>query len=90
MTALGSHVIRRTVRWRTTLLYPRELIAERVVFTPADHAQIALCRGAHNRLGFAYQMAFLRLTGRFPNQQPWNCSPMCWPLSPANSPWPPR
>jgi TnpA family transposase len=53
-----------------TLLYPRELIAERVVFTPADHAQIALCRGAHNRLGFAYQMAFLRLTGRFPSQQP--------------------
>ena len=42
-----------------TLLYPRELIAARVVFTPADHAQIALCRGAHNRLGFAYQMAFL-------------------------------
>jgi hypothetical protein len=53
-----------------TLLYPRELIAERVVFTPADHAQIALCRGAHNRLGLAYQMAFLRLTGRFPNQHP--------------------
>jgi hypothetical protein len=53
-----------------TLFYPRELIAERVVFTPADHAQIALCRGAHNRLGFAYQMAFLRLTGRFPHQQP--------------------
>ncbi len=26
------------------LLYPRELIAERIVFTPADHAQIALCR----------------------------------------------
>jgi hypothetical protein len=52
------------------LLYPRELIAERVVFTPADHAQIALCRGAHNRLGLAYQMAFLRLTGRFPSQQP--------------------
>jgi hypothetical protein len=53
-----------------TLLYPRELIVERVVFTPADHAQSALCRGAHNRLGVAYQMAFLRLTGRFPHQQP--------------------
>ena len=53
-----------------TLLYPRDLIAERVVFTPADHAQIALCRGEHNRLGLAYQMAFLRLTGRFPSQQP--------------------
>ena len=53
-----------------TLLYPRELIAERVRFTPADHAQIALCRGDHHRLGLAYQMAFLRLTGRFPSQQP--------------------
>ena len=53
-----------------TIPYPRELIAERVVFTPADHAQIALCRGAHNCLGFAYQIAFLRLTGRFPSQQP--------------------
>jgi Domain of unknown function (DUF4158) len=53
-----------------TLFYPRDLIAERVVFTPADHAQIALCRGDHNRLGWAYQMAFLRLTGRFPSQQP--------------------
>jgi hypothetical protein len=47
-----------------TLRSPRELIAERVVCTPADHAQIALCRGDHNRLGFAYQMAFLRLTDR--------------------------
>src|SRR5215475_7726643 len=53
-----------------TLLYPRDLITERVVFTSADHAQIALCRGDHNRLGLAYQMAFLRLTGRFPSQQP--------------------
>jgi Domain of unknown function (DUF4158) len=53
-----------------TLLSPRELIAARVVFTPADHAQIALCRGDHNRLGLAYQMAFLRLTGRFPSQHP--------------------
>jgi uncharacterized protein DUF4158 len=50
--------------------YPRELIVDRVRFTPADHAQIAHCRGAHNRLGFAYQLGFLRLTGRFPAQQP--------------------
>jgi hypothetical protein len=52
------------------LHYPRELIAERVVFTPADHAQIATCRGAYNRLGFAYQLGFLHLTGRLPTQQP--------------------
>jgi TnpA family transposase len=50
--------------------YPRELITDRVRFTPADQAQIAHCRGAHNRLGFAYQLGFLRLTGRFPAQQP--------------------
>jgi len=53
-----------------TIPYPRELIAERIVFTSADHGQVALCRGTHNRLGLAYQMAFLRLTSRFPSQQP--------------------
>lgn len=53
-----------------TVHYPREIIAERVAFTPADHARIALCRGAYNRLGFGYQMGFVRLTGRFPRQQP--------------------
>ena len=52
------------------LHYPHELIAERVVFTPADLARIDRCRGSHNRLGFAYQMGFLHLTGRFPTQQP--------------------
>src|SRR5439155_17964853 len=50
--------------------YPRDLITERVRFTPADHAQITHCRGVHNRLGFAYQMGFVRLTGRFPAQHP--------------------
>lgn len=55
---------------RETMPYPRGLIAERIVCTPADHAQIALCRGPHHRLGLAYQMALLRRTGRFPNPQP--------------------
>lgn len=53
-----------------TAHYPREIITERVVFTPEDHARIALCRGDYNRLGFAYQMGFLRLTGRLPRPQP--------------------
>jgi hypothetical protein len=26
--------------------------------------------GPHNRLGFAYQVGFVRLFGRFPQQQP--------------------
>ena len=45
-------------------------MAERVVLTPADPAQSARCRGAHNRLGLAYHLAFRRLTGRFPSQHP--------------------
>ena len=53
-----------------TLQYPTALLTDRVYFTPADHALFARCRGAHNRLGLAYQLGFLRLTGRFPHQDP--------------------
>lgn len=33
-------------------------------------AEIAVCRRDHNRLGFAYQIGFVRLFHRFPAQQP--------------------
>jgi Domain of unknown function (DUF4158) len=32
--------------------------------------EVAKCRRAHNRLGFAYQIGFARLFNRFPAQQP--------------------
>ena len=32
--------------------------------------QLGKCRRPHNRLGFAYQVAFVRLFYRFPQQQP--------------------
>jgi hypothetical protein len=51
LTALGGLRHPEDCAMLETLPYPRELIAERVVFTPADHAQIALCRGAHNLSG---------------------------------------
>ena len=35
-----------------------------------DLVQIGKCRRPHNRLGFAYQVAFVRLLNRFPKQQP--------------------
>ena len=39
-------------------------------FLEADWSEIAQRRGAHNRLGFAYQIAFVRILGRFPRQVP--------------------
>ena len=39
-------------------------------FLEADWNEIAQRRGAHNRLGFAYQIAFVRVLGRFPRQAP--------------------
>ena len=39
-------------------------------FLEADRREIALRRGRHNRLGFAYQVAFVRVLGRFPQQAP--------------------
>ena len=39
-------------------------------FTPDDLARIGECRQEHTRLGFAYQLAFVRLHHRFPAQQP--------------------
>ena len=39
-------------------------------FLDADRREIALRRGHHNRLGFAYQVAFVRVLGRFPQQTP--------------------
>ena len=38
--------------------------------TPTDLAKIARCRGDPQRLGFAYQLGFVRVFQRFPVQQP--------------------
>jgi TnpA family transposase len=39
-------------------------------FSTEDVARIMTCRGEHNRLGFAYQLAFVRSLNRFPAQDP--------------------
>ena len=41
-------------------------------FSADDMACIAQCRGDHNRLGFAYQVAFVRLFNQFPTQRPFS------------------
>ena len=39
-------------------------------FLEEDRREIGQRRRGHNRLGFAYQLAFVRVVGRFPRQVP--------------------
>ena len=47
-----------------------EQILRMAQFSAEDLTEINQRRRAHNQLGFAYQLAFVRLTNRFPIQQP--------------------
>ena len=48
----------------------REFIAEKARLRPEDLGLVRTARRSHNQLGLAYQIAFIRLTGRAPGQQP--------------------
>ena len=50
--------------------YSRRELTRDAALTPADFQQIKRRRGEANRLGFAYQIGFVRLLNRFPAQQP--------------------
>lgn len=50
--------------------FSHEQILRMAQFSAADLAAINQRRRAHNQLGFAYQLAFVRLANRFPIQQP--------------------
>ena len=54
------------------MLFPfsRGQLVREATLTEDDLAEIAKCRRDHNRLGFAYQVGFVRLFNRFPAQQP--------------------
>jgi hypothetical protein len=54
----------------TTPSFTRAQMVREATLTEADLAEIARCRRDHNRLGFAYQVGFVRLFSRFPAQQP--------------------
>ena len=53
-----------------TKTYSRKQLAERASLTEQDFKYVNQCRREHNRLGFAYQVCFVRLMNRFPVVEP--------------------
>jgi hypothetical protein len=51
-------------------MFSRDELKRAASLTEEDFVQLGRCRRPHNRLGFAYQVTFVRLLGRFPQQQP--------------------
>ena len=51
-------------------MFFRDQLKRAASLTEEDFAQLGKCRRPHNRLGFAYQVAFVRLFDRFPQQRP--------------------
>jgi hypothetical protein len=51
-------------------MFSRQQLKRAAALNGEDLKQVAKCRRSHNRLGFAYQVAFVRLFNRFPKQQP--------------------
>lgn len=48
--------------------FSRRQLVLRATLSESDHAEVRRCRGGHCRLGFAYQLGFVKLLGRLPNQ----------------------
>jgi hypothetical protein len=51
-------------------MFSRDQLKRAASLTEEDFVQLGKCRRPHNRLGFAYQVAFVRVFDRFPRQQP--------------------
>jgi hypothetical protein len=58
------------VRGITSAMFSRDQLKRAAALTDEDFVQLGRCRRPHNQLGFAYQVAFVRLLGRLPQQQP--------------------
>ena len=53
-----------------SLTLPESIIIEGANLTDRDRDMIQNCRGFSNRLGFCYQLMFVKIFNRFPNQSP--------------------
>lgn len=47
---------------------PESVIIQLATLSEQDRGVIQKCRGQHNRLGFAYQLMFVKIFNYFPNQ----------------------
>jgi hypothetical protein len=47
---------------------PESVIIQLATLSAQDRLTLQKCRGQHNRLGFAYQLMFVKVFNRFPNQ----------------------
>ncbi|MBS0287100.1 MAG: Tn3 family transposase [Proteobacteria bacterium] len=54
----------------SAIVLPESVIIQLATLSEQDRCVIQNCRGPHNRLGFAYQLMFVKLFNRFPNQIP--------------------
>jgi hypothetical protein len=50
--------------------YTQEKLVNVAYFSTKDIEQVGKCRHQHNRLGFGYQLAFVRILNRFPAKHP--------------------
>lgn len=55
--------------------FTRAQLVRQATLTDTDLVEVAACRRDHNRLGFAYQIGFVRLFHRFPAQHPFEVCP---------------
>ena len=51
-------------------MFSRDQLKRAASLTEEDFVQLGKCRRPHNRLGFAYQVAFVRLFDRLPEDAP--------------------
>ncbi len=54
----------------STITFSRELLSQYATLNSDDHQLIQQRRRQHNQLGFAYQLAFVRIANRFPQIDP--------------------
>ena len=66
-----SHITWYEISARSAMILPsRSQLIRDSSLTKTDLLEIATCRGDPHRLGFAYQLGFVRVSQRFPVQQP--------------------